>query len=328
MPSNIYITIDVECMLTRAGVIETVFCKSGSDNYGIPMIMDLLDEYGYKGIFFCDTTMKYLLDEERAAEIHQYIHNRGHQVQLHIHPMHMLRSTNGEGCNLAREKWSDHIGNLPESLQEQLIQDGIEQIHQHTGLKPIAFRAGNYGAKVSTLPILKKHGIHYDSSYNLWTRSSRNYYELMLDDEVNSPFLIHDLVEFPATVFYIGNHTHNQYRFFAPEGASLAEMKYALDRLERAGVTDIVLVLHSFTFVKAANKPRQKLLFNKLAYNRFKQLLQIINTDSRFNVTTFDSIDTATLPKYPALDKMVKIEIPGHLSFARNVEQVLNKIPI
>lgn len=330
MIANVYITIDVECTLTSikddavpAGVDQRVYCKFGEQQVGLPLIIDLLDRYKVTGIFFCDTTMKYLAGDEAAAEVFRYIHNRGHQVQLHIHPMNKFWACRSDETNLPRDQWTDNIGDLPEKIQYELIMEGIDDIERYIGVKPTAFRAGNYGASLNTLDKLAEFGIRYDSSYNLWTAGGGSYYRPMFEREVNTPFYYNKVKEFPVTTFYIGN-SGSKYRFFAPEGASYGEMKSALNALLNNEVNDIVMVLHSFTFAKSPDKSYTKISFNSIAYQRFEKILSYITLSSQFRICTFESHDEA-LQCYPEIDALKIASIPWVYSLPRGLGQLIQK---
>ena len=62
--------------------------KNG-EKAGIPLIMDMLDQFNAKGLFFVDFAEAWHYGKEKIIAVVQYIRERGHDVGVHIHPDHM-----------------------------------------------------------------------------------------------------------------------------------------------------------------------------------------------------------------------------------------------
>ncbi|MBI3563142.1 MAG: hypothetical protein HY080_15655 [Gammaproteobacteria bacterium] len=299
MRTDIVITIDVECALPGGalglgskpiGVDRRVFCKSPAGEFGIKLIIDLLNHFNMKGSFFCDSSIKYLTNDDDFAKVVNYIHHRQHDVQLHTHPIYRLWATKGEAGSFAPAHWSDNICDLPVSLQHTILQEGVELLYKHINKTPIAYRAGNYGANAKTLDLLRQLAIRFDSSYNIWARSHKRYSNQNITDKIyNTPFDVGGVLEVPVTNYYCGlGKTH---RFFAPEGASAKEMVTALDLLHANNTPIIVIVLHSFSFALHTKQPDKNIKFNFVTYNRLKKLFKYISVNQhKFNVLTFSDI--------------------------------------
>ena len=287
-----YITVDVECSLPGlrtggklctdgelrpVGTRERVYGDFSGKQLGVPLIMDMLDAHGFQGTFFCDSCMRYLVGEDDARQVLRAIAGRGHDVQLHIHPLSRLWATRDTESHIPLDQWSDDIGALPISLQDKLIKEGRHFVHDSTGHMPTVFRAGNYGASNETLDLLAANGFLADSSYNLWTLGKAGYtMRIVTPAPINVPFRHHGVMEFPVTCFRALEGYASGYRFFAPEGASYREMHAALQRLAAAGVQDVVVVLHSFSFIKSNDPHYRSARLNWVAYERFRRLLQLL----------------------------------------------------
>src|ERR1051326_5303371 len=98
MPSDkvrVYFTIDTETSLGGAWrngsgplpVTRTIFGENGSGCYGVPLIMDILEQHHFRGTFFVEVFCSYLLGKEEVGRVFQCIRKRGHDVQLHLHPV-------------------------------------------------------------------------------------------------------------------------------------------------------------------------------------------------------------------------------------------------
>jgi len=283
---RIYITIDVECSLPGlrnggvplpVGTRERVYGDFAGKKLGTPLIMDMLDAHGFKGTFFCDACMRHLVGDDDAGQALRSIAERGHDVQLHIHPINRLWAMRDNGPLIPREQWSDDLGALPTWLQDDLIKEGRRFMHDHTGRLPTVFRAGNYGASDTTLELLAANGFLADSSYNLWSLDKAGYeMRIVTPAPVNIPFRHRGILEIPVTVFQAPAAVADGYRFFAPEGAGFSEMRAALQRLASVGVQDVVVVLHSFSFIKPADPYYRNVRFNWVVQERFRRLLQFL----------------------------------------------------
>jgi hypothetical protein len=74
---NVYITVDTECSLGGAwenphwklvGPDRAVLGRIGSQFFGIPLIMDILEEHGLRGTFFSEVLVRDLLGRDELAE--------------------------------------------------------------------------------------------------------------------------------------------------------------------------------------------------------------------------------------------------------------------
>lgn len=336
MITNIIITVDVECslpgdvrggaVLIPVGVERRVYCKNGNDSYGIDLIMQTLNDYNMKGVFFCDSCMKYLTTEEESAKVLTDIYNNGHDVQLHIHPIFKLWKTKGLDGKLLPDNWSDNINKLPIDVEDEYIKEGVEFITRYTHKTPIAFRAGNYGASDRTLSALKRHGLIYDSSYNMWARVQKRYNNQNITTDItNRHFIINDIIELPVTNYLAG--VKSDYRFFAPEGSSSLEMITALDRLYNINMEYVVIVLHSFSFAKNTKDTIKNVKFNSIAFKRFIKTLDFISRQKdKYRVTTFSELNSEKVRATANAKSGGFVSIPVAYSIGRYIGQFQQKL--
>src|SRR6266849_321697 len=174
---QVLITIDTECSLGGAWENSSlkpidpelsVLGKIGSEYYGTPRIMDILEENGLRGTFFVEVFAG--MNGSRAAltEAYSQIAKRGHDVQLHLHPIHYYYHLRKEGRldfeKLPKDK--DMFAAHPLEEQLQMLRAGVAIFRDMIGENPVAFRAGNFGADLNTLDALEKVGIRFDCSFN------------------------------------------------------------------------------------------------------------------------------------------------------------------
>ena len=335
---RIYITVDVECSLPGlrnggeqipVGTSERVYGNFFGKQLGTPLIMEMLEAHGFKGTFFCDSCMRYLVGDDDAGQVLRTIAGRGHDVQLHVHPINRLWAVRDSAPLVPRDQWNDDIGALPLWLQDDLIQEGRRFVHDHTGRLPTVFRAGNYGASDETLELLAANGFLADSSYNLWALDKAGYeMRIVTPAPINIPFRHRGILEIPVTVFQAPAAVADGYRFFAPEGAGYCEMQAALQSLAAAGVQDVVVVLHSFSFIKSADPHYRNVRFNWVVQERFRQLLQFLaNRPDEYEVVTLgDHVEHRDAPSLGEASTSHFVSVPAWtvgLRFAGQVAQRL-----
>lgn len=293
---NVFITIDVETSIGGAfvnpelkpvGSEKRIFGKIGNRYYGIPLIIDLLDQNNLKATFFVDVLNKYYFGEIEAKKVCQYIQRRGHDVQLHLHPIY-LNFKNKNWMNLKEEeRYSDIIADYSLDEQVKLIAEGKSLLIKYGIKNPIAFRAGGFGANRNTVIALKKNDFAIDSSYNIRYLGKNCF----LDEEMkfNDVKEINSILEFPITSFL--DFKLFSYLRFKPldiSGVSYFEVKKVLEKAKILGLQHIVIILHSFSFIKAKDWQYNRIKPDHVVTKRFKKLCNFLSSNSdQFKVLSF-----------------------------------------
>ena len=187
MPQILF-TIDTEIgELTKneKGAFEIfIEGKIGTKKFGYELIMDLLEKYQAKGEFFVDIYPWRKIGEKKFANLCQKIIKRGHKINLHTHPSKMFDSKR------------TFMHQYSQKEQIEILKLGKKKIKQWTGKYPLAHRARGYGINQDTFKALKKVNIKYDCSYFYQNKNCHLQTEI-----VNRPFIHHDILEIPVTVF-------------------------------------------------------------------------------------------------------------------------------
>ena len=273
---RVYFTVDTETSMAGAWndptkrplpLERSIFGKNDSEYYGIPLIMDILEAHGFRGTFFTEMLCSYVLGRSEVQNVVSYIRSREHDVQLHLHPVYWYYHCFLQG-QPRREK--DLMFELPLDEQEKLIRIGVDLFGQFSGVAPRAYRAGCYGASEVTLDISRRLGIEVDSSYNLcYLDRSCGFQRRPL----NGPAHLAGIQEFPVTNFRVAFQPG--YKPLEIGAVSVGEILTTMNLLKQAGCRDVVISLHSFSFIKVLTERHCQP--DRVAIHRFKKLCAAIS---------------------------------------------------
>ncbi len=245
--TRVYITIDTECAEERGtapplGWDLRVWGRFANQRraLGIELIMDELERYNLRGTFFTEALGSAYFGEPGLAEVCRAMVSRGHDVQLHTHPIQAVANYRTLGVTAA----SDDIGSYTVDEQAELFRRGIA-ILERCGVPKgtvLAFRAGNFGAANSTWEALARAGLTLDSSYNpgYFAKNCKQRF----DGASAGLFLAeHGVWELPVTTFVEASGAHRHAQITA---ISRAETRALLDAAHAAGLAEVTIVTHSF----------------------------------------------------------------------------------
>jgi hypothetical protein len=175
---------------TRA-IDEQVFARVDGQEVGIGHLMDRLEAHGMRGTFFVDVLMRYQFGERALRTVCDAILERGHDIQLHLHPAPHLRFSDDEAIRRL------HPALLRDDpvLFGAALELGIEEYERAVGRAPIAYRSGAYHLCDAYLEVLADHGIRLDSS--LWPWRNCRVSPWMWTR--TQPFWVGDLLELPVS---------------------------------------------------------------------------------------------------------------------------------
>jgi peptidoglycan/xylan/chitin deacetylase (PgdA/CDA1 family) len=275
---RVHFTVDTETSMggawsnsayTPLPLDRTVFGKLGSDSYGIPLIMSILEEHGFRATFFTEVFCTYNVGHEPVATALRTIQSRGHDAQLHIHPEQRFYR---EFVNGGKRREESLIHTFPAAEQRDLIRLGIELFRELSGKRPRVFRAGCYGASEVTLKALRENGIEIDSSYNMAYLGNTCGFE---KKKLNAPAIVEEIKEFPVTVFRVSGFPG--YKPLEVSAVSVTEIMGTIRLLQEAGCRDVVLVLHSFSLLKNGGVRYEHCRPDHLVIRRLKKLCGMLS---------------------------------------------------
>ncbi len=267
------ITVDTEYSTHKDDI--GIFGTINGKQYGIPLMVDLLDKYGLKATFYVDVYTNKESYVGALIDTCKELDQRGHDLQLHTHPNGLFDPNRG--------------GMKDYSLQEQIdiIKKGSDIFQEWFSQKPIAHRAGDWGANYDTLKALQENDIRVDSSmFYGWGNCLLNQPEL----SQNSTVVSDGFVEMPASVFHcIGLGKFAPYRLLSTDGNSLKETKEVCLKLHKSNVGIITTVYHSFSFLRW-NQERTKYFTVENRIKKFEGFLKFLSENDSFEVKTVKQV--------------------------------------
>lgn len=254
---------------------RTIACRSARGEAGIFYQMDVLDRCGVKAVFFVDPMPALVWGQDAVDAVVQPIIALGHEVQLHCHTEWLAFAD--------RSPLPGRTGlNIKDfTLEEQrvLLEWGLDRIEQAGAPRPIAFRAGNYGANDDTLRALAKLGLRWDSSFPAGLEASLCEISLPIGD--CRPATHCGMQEFPASAIAArGGWRHAQLT-----ALSHAEIHAAIAHAAREGWPGFCLVSHSFELY---NRETQRP--NALLCRRFEKMCEWLGSSGEAESVGFGEL--------------------------------------
>jgi hypothetical protein len=268
---DVCITVDVEGLRGDRPLKHLIYGDVEEGQFGITKIMDLCDARGVKATFFVDVYEAAKYGEEAMCEVCRVITDRGHDVQLHAHPDQAYDAHRRYMADYSRQEQSD------------IIRQGLEWVEKWTGKRPVAFRAGGYGANQDTLLALRDNNIYVDASMFYRRR------QCALNGVVptrNKVVEVEGVMQIPTTVYQTFRfRKFERFEKVDVDACSLSELVWAFDAMATAGVTPVILFLHSHTFVRHRGDYTG---FSPELHDvvKFDALLERLTGDPRFTFVT------------------------------------------
>jgi len=228
--------------------------------------------HGLKAVFFVEALSASVFGLDLLKRTIDPILSSGSEVQLHLHTEWLSWCKHDplggrRGSNMADFNLDD---------QRRLLELGIENLMRAGAPRPIAFRAGNYGANNDTLRALATVGITYDTSYNFPYLG--NPCGIIVDRHISRPAQIDGVIELPVAVF---TDFPSHFRPAQLCAISASEMRSVLEQSVEQQREAAVVVSHSFELL---NQARTRA--NQIVVRRFNMLCEMLQSMSTGAPTT------------------------------------------
>ena len=329
MKVSVFITIDTEhsvggalqdSSLKPVGNERRIFGKIKNKEYGIPLIMDIAERHSISLTFFVEVFSRSYFGEEETARVCEYILNRGHDIQLHLHPLFL----NLTDSNLKSPVYKATLHSYSLEEQASMIREGQDILMRNGAKKPIAFRAGGFAANWNTLKALAMNGFLVDSSLNRRYLGS----PCMLNGcDINDVKRMDGIWEFPITNFM--EFSPSGRRNAKPldiNGVSFYEIKRVLKNSITHGPSNIMIIMHSFSFIQPLDNQYKSAYPRRTIIRRFERLCRFLAERSdRYRVKSLGSLDESSLQKMDALSNHNLPPMPFVYTVLRLFEQGMQR---
>ncbi|MDP4536364.1 hypothetical protein Q3O60_09195 [Alkalimonas collagenimarina] len=319
---NVFITIDTEVWNFYDNFTDNfnsaIHGRINERSYGLEFQLDQFAKHNLKANFFVDPLFSLPGGQDSLKEVVQLINKFQQDVQLHIHT-EWLEIT---GIDLlGNRKTGYNIASFSADEQIKLLGHAKELLVSAGATKLCAFRAGNYGANTYTLSALAANDIYIDTSYN------RMYLDghcgLKQSQDLLEPQYLGEVLEYPISFYYEPN---GNVRHVQVAACSFYEMKAILEYAHQQGWPSVVIVLHSFEWIKRIKGKAKKHVLDPIVLQRFDKLCKYLaKHEDRFKTQLFSEQDRNAVKSHgiSTLYKQAKWTY-----FHRQLEQVRRKINI
>ena len=295
---NVYITVDTEVWPNSPGWPHTPLpgdydgsCDidwylhggRGVQARGVAYQLDVFARAGLKATYFVDPMFSFALGLQPLCDLVKGIVGAGQEVGLHLHPEWLT----DRRCKGLPPFAGPLLNEYGEADQRALTRAGLDRLAE-AGSPPIAaFRAGSWGANRSTLHALKAHGIQCDSSLNARFPASFPDVDAATRGGATQPFLLEGVSEYPVTGF--ADRSPAGRRPLHVCAASLGEFRLVLEHAAAESWDAVVIVMHSFEFVRVGRIERAGAAVpQRLLARRFERICAFLAENrSRFRTCHF-----------------------------------------
>lgn len=316
-PLSVLITVDTEVWCAgwedidskfSAAFDRCIYGKTQRGDYGLPFLLDVLNDHGLNGVFFVEPLFALRFGIGPLEEIVGLIQSHGQSVEMHLHT-EWVDEARPVFMPAVTEK-RQHMKCFSYEEQCQLLRKAAELLTGAGADRLSAFRAGNFGADNNTLRALQRVGIGKDSSYN----------PAMPDCAVTTPSVLHQAgmidgtLEVPMSTFTDGFGKRRQASLTA---CSFYELRSALLTALEQDWDSFVILTHSFELLNESMGSQ-----NRIVVRRMRELCRFLE----HNDTDFETVNFASPGLKPYAGKMQPLRCGVVPSLIRLGEQVLSRI--
>ena len=333
--TRVYITVDVEGAEERVvrgralppqGYDLRVWCRFRNQvkDLGIGLIMRELEACDMRGTFFVEVLGSHFFGKDGLRDVCQALHGRGHDVQLHTHPVQRNAAFRSRHDAPA----PDDIADYDVPTQTALLKEGIDLLVA-SGIPRedvVGFRAGNFGASNDTWEAMKRAGLVLSSNYNPCYFQKRCR---MRHDGARAGLFepIPGVWELPIANF---REEGGGFRHVQITAVSSGEMEDYLTQARDAGIREVCIVTHSFELCHIDDVALHTGRVNTVNLHRLRSLCRFLRDHaSDFEVDTVGALGKRLSSGAEQVDARAPRDLPRgrrRHKARRLVEQALKRI--
>jgi peptidoglycan/xylan/chitin deacetylase (PgdA/CDA1 family) len=296
--------------------LDAYFYGGGESGLGLPYQLRVFRDAGLKAIFFVEALFSFALGTEPLRKVLRLIAAHDQEVGLHLHP-EWLTDSRCVGLPAFRGPFMHQYS---EQDQTTLLLAGARRLRELGAPQVRSFRAGSWGAASTTLRAVARAGIEIDCSLNSTFPTS--FPDLAERDDLCQPAVREGIWEFPVSTFI--DRPPSGRRPLHVCACSFGEFSTILEQADRLGWSHIVIVLHSFEFMRVNNISTGRGGPHRLLAARFERLCGYLAANTaRFRTCHLSDVDLASLRP----PKSVAPLISSHArTIRRYAEQAFSRI--
>lgn len=259
MNKKIIITCDTESLLIPQTPDQThanIFGAPHSSGFssGIEKIIDVVDSVSGKVIFFYDVFTEYACSGINN-KVFDYILNRGHYVELHVHVEH-LDDRWWADRGFKKPTWAANY--YDDETAELVYSDALRLYYEACGYLPNSFRAGAWRYNSNILKYLGDRGVEFSFNYHPLSTIRQSFPhgpDAGLLDVFNWS---NGIIEVPTGTIYGPNIFSAKQKYFAFENHNFKQLQKYIDfcnyhTSQVPDISNLVLVMHSWSLSQFAN---------------------------------------------------------------------------
>ncbi len=290
---------------------RSIYGHTKQGNCALPLIFDVLNEYGLAGSFFVEPLFALRFGLEPLQEEVTLVRDAGHEIQLLAQPEWVDQST----IQLFEEDLPRKalMSDLTLEQQIKLIEVGLE-LFKHAGVKQInAFRSGSYAVNRDTLKALHTNSILIDSSYN--KASKMGTADLLPEQILLQPTSLDGVIIYPVSVF--GDNNQHRLRALQLTTCSYREFECVLFQAVEDEWDSVVIIAQSVGLMTLGQER-----LDPIVLKRFKNLCTLLaGNPDLFNVRGFTGLEPQAATQQPA------VPVSGQLNrYLRIGEQAVRRV--
>ena len=263
---------------------------NGTSARGLPWQLRTLGAHGLKATYFVDPLFSFALGVSPLRDVVAMVGQHKQEVGLHLHPEWL----NEPGCAGLPRFSGPLLHQYNTEDQHTLLRAGLDRLAEAGAGAVAAFRAGSWGASRATLEAVRRNGLRFDSSLDAAFPASFPDLNGSLRYTQTQPFMLQGIWEFPVTNFV--DRPPSGLRPLQVCAASFGEMRMVLEFARDSGWYAVVIVSHSFEFVRT--RRRENVEPQRLLANRFEQLCRYLgNNADHYETCHFVDIDESAVPQ-------------------------------
>jgi len=296
-PLRFLFTIDTEISmggalrdpsLSPVGPEQRIWGETEQGRAGIDLFMDLFDEFQMRGVFFFEVCGRNVVEEGELEAAARHIVNRGHDVELHVHPefrMDIDKVRAGE-----KKKPSAFFHTYTHQEQVDLVRSTAARLESWTGRAPSAFRAGGFDADVESIREVRDEGVPIDSSYSMWSVELGTC-QITEGPRLNDvAWLDAGVLEVPVTCYHASG-PRGGLRQLDLASVNVTEAIAILEDLYAAGTRVCTSLTHSFRLIRTTDIQYSDAKPDAFNIHRLRAICRFLyDNRDRFQVCTYKDL--------------------------------------